>query len=39
MSANAREVTEADIASKNATFAAPAKLVELAFAADRILTY
>jgi predicted peroxiredoxin len=39
MSANAREVTEADLASKNAIFAIPKTLVELAFAADRILTY
>ena len=39
MSAKAREVTEADIASKNATFAMPQKLVELTFAADRVLTY
>jgi predicted peroxiredoxin len=39
MSANAREVTEADLASKNATFAAPAKLVELTFAHDRVLIY
>ncbi|HJR87800.1 MAG TPA: DsrE family protein [Acidimicrobiia bacterium] len=39
MSAAAREVTEADIATKNATFAAPAKLIELTFAADRVITY
>lgn len=39
MSANAREVTEADLASKHANFASPKNLVELAFAADRILTY
>jgi hypothetical protein len=32
-------VTEADLASKNATFAAPAKLVELTFAHDRVLIY
>ena len=39
MSAQARNVTEADLAEKNATFAKPAKLVELLFAADRVLTY
>ncbi|HUO45642.1 MAG TPA: DsrE family protein [Acidimicrobiia bacterium] len=39
MSSKARGVTEADLAAKNATFAAPATLVELAFAADRVLTY
>ncbi|MGH8923138.1 MAG: DsrE family protein [Acidimicrobiia bacterium] len=39
MSANARGITEADLVSTNATFAAPAKLVELTFAADRVLTY
>ncbi len=39
MSAKGRGVTEADLAGKNASFAMPAKLVELTFAADRVLTY
>ncbi|HUO45737.1 MAG TPA: DsrE family protein [Acidimicrobiia bacterium] len=39
MSSKSRGVTEADLAGKNATFATPATLVELAFAADRVLTY
>ncbi len=39
MSSKARGVTEADVAGKHASFATPAKLVELTFAADRVLTY
>lgn len=39
MSSKARGVTEADLANKNATFAMPARLVELSFAADRVLVY
>jgi predicted peroxiredoxin len=39
MSSKARGVTEADLEGKKAQFAMPAKLVELAFAADRVLTY
>ncbi|MFQ5967530.1 MAG: DsrE family protein [Acidimicrobiia bacterium] len=39
MSAQGRGVTEADIAPKNASFAMPAKLVQLTFAADRVLVY
>jgi uncharacterized protein len=39
MSATGRGVTEADLDGKNATFAKPEKLVELAFEADRVLTY
>jgi predicted peroxiredoxin len=39
MSAKGRGVTDADLAGKNASFAMPAKLVELTFAADRVLTY
>ena len=39
MSSKARGVTEADLAGKHAVFATPAKLVELTFAADRVLTY
>lgn len=39
MSAKGRGVTEADLADKNAEFAMPSKLVELAFEADRVLTY
>ncbi len=39
MSSKARGVTEEDLAAKNATFAMPAKLVELTFAADRVLVY
>jgi predicted peroxiredoxin len=39
MSSKARGVTEADLSAKQASFATPAKLVELTFAADRVLTY
>lgn len=39
MSSKARGVTEADLASKNGAFAMPPKLVELTFAADRVLTF
>lgn len=39
MSSKSRGVTEDDLAGKNASFAMPAKLVELTFAADRVLTY
>lgn len=39
MSAKSRGVTEADLTAKNASFAMPAKLVELTFDADRVLTY
>ncbi len=39
MSSKSRGVTENDAKSKGATFAMPAKLVELTFAADRVLTY
>jgi uncharacterized protein len=39
MSAKGRGVTEKDLEGKNASFAMPAKLVELAFEADRVLTY
>ena len=39
MSAKARGVTEADLEAKGATFAMPSKLVELTFAADRVLCY
>lgn len=39
MSAKGRGVTDADLEGKNASFAMPAKLVELTFAADRVLTY
>lgn len=39
MSSKARGVTESDLEGKNATFAMPSKLVELTFAADRVLTY
>ena len=39
MSAKGRGVTEADLEGKGASFAMPAKLVELTFAADRVLTY
>lgn len=38
-SAKSRGVTDADIAGKNAEFATPSKLVELAFEADRVITY
>ncbi len=39
MSAKARDMTEADLEGKGATFAMPDKLVELTFAADRVLCY
>ncbi|HUF16035.1 MAG TPA: DsrE family protein [Acidimicrobiia bacterium] len=39
MSAKGRGVTDADLEGKGASFAMPAKLVELTFAADRVLTY
>ena len=39
MSAQGRGVTDADIGPKNAAFAMPSKLVELTFAADRVLVY
>ncbi|MGI8822548.1 MAG: DsrE family protein [Acidimicrobiia bacterium] len=39
MSSKSRGVSEADAASKGATFAMPSKLVELTFATDRVLTY
>jgi uncharacterized protein len=39
MSAKARGVVEEDLSATNATFAMPAKLVELTFAHDRVLTY
>jgi predicted peroxiredoxin len=38
-SAKARDITEADLAGKPAEFATPAKLVELAAAADVVLSY
>lgn len=38
-SSQARGVTESDLAAKGATFATPARLVELTFAADRVLCY
>lgn len=38
-SSKARGVTESDLEGKGAEFASPAKLVELAFAADRVLCY
>lgn len=38
-SAKARNITDADIAGKPAQFAMPTKLVELAAAADVVLTY
>lgn len=38
-SAEARKITESDLAGKSAQFAMPAKLVELAAAADVILVY
>ena len=38
-SAKARDITEADLAGKPAEFATPAKLVELAAAADVVLVY
>ena len=39
MSAGARSITDADLAGKPAEFATPAKLVELAAAADVVLAY
>lgn len=39
MSAKARNITDADLAGKSAEFAMPAKLVELAAAADVVLSY
>ncbi len=39
MSAKSRGVGEADLDGKGATFAMPDKLVELVFAADRVLSY
>jgi len=39
MSSKARGVTEADLEGKPAEFAMPARLVQLAFEADRSLTY
>lgn len=39
MSARARNITEEDLAGKHAEFAMPAKLVELAAAADVVLAY
>ena len=39
MSSKARGVEAEDLESKNATFAMPAQLVELTFAADRVLVY
>ncbi len=38
-SAKARNITEADLVGKSAEFATPAKLVELAAAADVVLSY
>lgn len=39
MSAKARNITDADLAGKSAEFAMPAKLVDLAAAADVVLSY
>ena len=39
MSAKARNITNADLAGKSAEFGMPAKLVELAAAADVVLSY
>jgi len=39
MSAKARDITDADLTGKSAEFAIPAKLVELAAAADVVLSY
>ncbi len=39
MSAKGRGVTDNDLEGKGGIFAMPAKLVELIFAADRVLTY
>ncbi len=38
-SSKTRGVSEDDLADKGATFATPAQLVELTFAADRVLCY
>lgn len=38
-SSKSRGVTEADLEGKGAQFATPAQLVELTFAADRVLCY
>jgi hypothetical protein len=38
-SSKTRGVTEADLEAKRALFATPAQLVELTFAADRVLCY
>lgn len=38
-SSKTRGVTEDDLANKGASFATPAQLVELTFAADRVLCY
>lgn len=38
-SSGSRGVTEDDLAGKGATFSTPAELVELTFAADRVLCY
>ena len=38
-SSKTRGVTDADLDGKGATFATPAKLVELTFEADRVLCY
>ena len=39
LSSKARGVLESDLDAKGARFATPAELVELVFAADRVLTY
>ncbi len=39
MSSKSRGVTEEDLGGKGAMFAMPARLVELTFEADRVLTY
>lgn len=39
MSSKSRGVSEDDLAGQGASFAMPEKLVELTFAADRVLTY
>jgi len=39
MSANSRGVTDEDLGATDASRAMPAKLVELTFASDRVLTY
>lgn len=38
-SSKTRGVTEDDLANKGASFATPGQLVELTFAADRVLRY